>query len=94
MKIYKLSQYKKTYVGDCTHILETDFFGENFDATMLQQLIDTSTPIALEDAINQCNVIYPDPITMGKKPLRFEAAINKDILWIYDKSTDIHYFYE
>lgn len=95
MNWYKRAQVKKIFVGDCVNGLNNEVFKDVIaeDATELAQLIENSTPITLSQFLDLCDIdIKFKKRIIGSKDI-FKAGQFNNIVWLYDKSRDKHYFY-
>ena len=97
MNWYKKSQMeiKKNYIANCVDALTNDIFTDLIaqDATEMAQLIDNGKKVTQQYFFDKCEVVVPDPKLIKQFPRRFQYAENKNLMWIYDTSEDIHYFY-
>lgn len=96
MNWYKLAlNVKKKFVGTCVTGLNNDFFQNNIaqDATELAQLIENSQPITLSQFLESCDVDLNLKTKILKNKNTFEAGQSNNIIWLWNKNSDIHYFY-
>lgn len=88
---------KKIFIGDCTMGLNDDIFRKYVaeDATELAQSIENSYPITLSQFIGSCNLEegFRNRIMGSKDVFGAGRFSNSNIIWIWDKNRDIHYFY-
>ena len=86
MNWYKKAQYE--YIGDCRDTVDEL---EMWDATEMAQTIENSNLIDPQTIIPFINDYFGEKISAN--PNNFEAGEFQNIVWIYDLTIDIHYFF-
>ncbi|MFA5790620.1 MAG: hypothetical protein WC976_06140 [Caldisericia bacterium] len=79
---------KKTYQGNCISITEDPDL--DIDATELAQLVENSVYVNEEVFLQSCDAL-PEHLKIENQIFGFNK--DKDVYFIYDTDTDIHYFY-
>jgi len=95
MNWYKKAQVKKIFIGDCTTGINNEVFKDVIaeDATELAQLIENSTLITLSQFLDLCDIDDKFKKRIFKSKDIFEAGQFNNIVWLFDKNRNKHYFY-
>lgn len=74
------------YLGTCISTVDDSCI---WDATEMAQIIENSQPFDIEGIYSH----LPDELKQKVKDNKIKTGINGDIVWVYDTTKDIHYFY-
>jgi hypothetical protein len=96
--LQRISQMdKRVFIGQCVSGLDDPGFCDivGYDATEMAQLVENGQEISFQDFLSKCILESTVLSSIESEPNRYIFFINIDrnILWIYDKGSDIHYFY-
>ena len=89
-----LTENQRTFRGDCRTILDRDDLFD--DATEMAQAVENSEAITYQQFMSLADLTGINKLfklKLRRETDPFDFAQYKDLVWAYDKDTDIHYFF-